>query len=123
MLFSIRRLVACVALFAMLFSAVSPAFAALRFYNNADVLASVVGIQPTAHHSTEHQHSGHAKSKKHEVYCSFCLDTVSVQALTLAALDLHSCRAATEIQQVESRDESSSSYPAHRPRAPPIAPV
>ncbi|MFI4922157.1 MAG: DUF2946 family protein [Burkholderiales bacterium] len=119
MLFSSRRLIARIALFAMLFSAVSPALAALRFYGNADVLASVVGVQPTAHHSTEHQHSGHAKSKTHEVYCSFCLDSVSVQALTLAELDLPSCLVATEILPVERSVESSSSYPAQHPRAPP----
>src|SRR5712691_5735350 len=79
------RLCARVALFAMLFSVVSPALAALRFYGNAEVLANIVSIHPAAYNSAEHQHFSHAKSRAHEIYCSFCLDMVSVKALTPAA--------------------------------------
>ena len=123
MLFPSRRLVARIALFAMLFSAISPALAALRFYGNAKVLANIVSVRPAAHHSTEHQHFNNAKSKAHEVYCSFCLDMASVQALTLAALNLPSRLVRTEILPVERSVESASSYPAQHPRAPPATPV
>jgi hypothetical protein len=123
MLFSSRRLVAHIALFAMLFSAISPALAALRFCGNAEVLANIVSVRPAVHHSTEHQHSSHANSKAHEVYCSFCLDMASIQALTLAAPNLPPRLAATEILPVERSAESLSSYPAQHPRAPPVTPV
>ena len=123
MLFPSRRLVARIALFAMLFSAISPALAALRFYGNAEVLANIVSVRPAVHYSTKHQHSNHAKSKAHEVYCSFCLDMASVQALTLAAPHLPPHLVATEIPPVERSAESASSYPAQHPRAPPVIPV
>ena len=123
MLISSHRLVARIALFAMLFSAISPELAALRFYGNAEVLANIVSIRPTVHHSTEHQHYSHAKSKAHEVYCSFCLDMASVQAPALAAPILPPRLVATEILPVEHRAESSSTYPAQHPRAPPVTPV
>ncbi len=123
MLFSSRRLVARIALFAMLFSAISPALAALRFYGNAEVLANIVSVHPASRNTAEHQHSSHAKSKTHEVYCSFCLDMASVQALALAAPNLPPRLVATEILPVERSAESSSSYPAQHPRAPPVTPV
>ncbi len=123
MLFSSRRLVTRIALFAMLFSAISPELAALRFYGNAEVLANIVSVRPAAHNSAEHQHSSHANSKAHEVYCSFCLDMASVQALALAAPKLPPRLAATEILPVEHSAESASSYPAQHPRAPPVTTV
>lgn len=123
MLFSSRRLVARIALLAMLFSAISPALAALRFHGNAEVLANIISVRPAAHHSTEHQHYNHAKSKVHEVYCSFCLDMASVQALALAALNLPQRLVATEIPPVERNVVLASSYPAQHPRAPPFVPV
>ena len=103
----------------MLFSAISPALAALRFYGNAEVLANIISVRPAAHHSAEHQHSNQAKSKAHEVYCSFCLDMASIQALALAAPNLPPRLVATEISQFERSVESASSYPAQHPRAPP----
>ena len=123
MLFSLHCLVARIALFAMLFSAISPALAALRFHGNAEVLANIISVRPAAHHSTEHQHYNQAKSKAHVVYCSFCLDMASVQALTLAAPNLPPRLVATEIPPVERSAESASSYPAQHPRAPPFIPV
>jgi hypothetical protein len=123
MLYTTRPLVARIALFAMLFSAISPELAVLRFYGNAEVLANIVSVHPASRNTTEHQHSSHAKSKAHEVYCSYCLDMASVQALTFAAQILPPRLVATEILPVERRAESSSSYPAHRPRAPPVTPV
>ena len=123
MLFPSRRLVARIALFAMLFSAISPALAALRFYGNAEVLANIVSVRPAAHHSTEHQHSNQAKSKAQEIYCAFCLDMASVQALTLASPNLPTRLVATEIPPFERSIESASSYPSQHPRAPPATPV
>ncbi|MGH8757745.1 MAG: DUF2946 family protein, partial [Burkholderiales bacterium] len=107
----------------MLYSAISPALAALRYYGNAEVLANIVGVRPAAHHSTEHQHSNHAKSKAQEIYCSFCLDMASVQALTLAAPHLPPRLVATEIPPVERSVKSASSYPSQHPRAPPATPA
>ena len=123
MLFRSRRLVARIALLAMLFSAISPALAALRFYGNAEVLANIVSVDPAARSVGEHQHSGHANSKAHKVYCAFCMEMASVQALTLAALDLPSSLVRTEIPPFERSVELASSYPSQHPRAPPATPV
>ncbi len=119
----LSRLIARIALFAMLFSTISPALAALRFYGNAEVLANIVSVRPAVRNTAEHKHSGHASSKAHKVYCLFCLDMASVQALALAALDLPSHLVMTEIPLVERSAELASSYPAQHPRAPPVIPV
>jgi len=123
MVFSLRRLVARIALSVMLFSAISPALAALRFYGNADVLANIVGVHPAEHNPAEHQHTGPAKSKAHGVFCAFCLDMASVQALTQAALNLHSSFVRIEIPPFERSVESESFYPSQHPRAPPFPAV
>ncbi|HXZ96492.1 MAG TPA: DUF2946 domain-containing protein [Burkholderiales bacterium] len=120
MFYSSHRATYWVALFAVWFSAISPALAALRFYGNSEVLANIISVQPAVHDPAEHHHSGDAKSKAHEIYCSFCLDMASVQVLTLALLSLPSHEVATEISPVECSAESTSSYPAQHPRAPPF---
>ena len=119
---SSHRLFARVALFAMLFSVVSPALAALRFYGNAEVLANIVSVYPAAYNSAEHQHSNHAKSRAHEIYCSFCLDMVSVKALMPAAPHLPSrlVSAQTPSCVVGQSVESAPPYPQQHPRAPPV---
>lgn len=121
MLFSSRRLIARIALFVVLFSAISPALAALRFYGNAEVLANIISVQPAAHNSAEHQHSSHAKSKTHEVYCSFCLDMASVQALSLAAPNLPLFAVAVEpsSRAVSHGAKPAPCYSPQHSRAPP----
>jgi hypothetical protein len=121
MLISSRRLVARIALFAMLFSVVSPALAALRFYGNAEVLANIVSVHPAAHNPAEHQHSSHAKSKADEIYCSFCLDMVSVKALTPAAphLPLSALVAEPPSRAVPDSAEPAPGYSPQHSRAPP----
>lgn len=128
MFISSRYFVSRIVLFAMLFSAVSPALAALRFSGNAEVLANIISEHPAAHHATQHDHTvphdhtAHAKSKTSQLYCSFCLDMASVQALTLAAprllppLLLAQARSCT----VEQNAELTPSYSSQRPRAPPV---
>ena len=117
--FSLNRFIARVALFAMLFSAISPALAALRFYGNAEVLANIISVDQAARSVGEHQHSSHANTKTHKVYCAFCMDMASVQALTMAAPDVPSCQVVTEIPPDERSAESVYSYPPQYPRAPP----
>jgi hypothetical protein len=118
---SSHRLFARVALFALLFSVVSPALAALRFYGNAEVLANIVSVHPAAHNSAEHQHSSHAKSKAHEIYCSFCLDMVSVKVLTPAAphLPLSAMAAEPPSRAVPGSAEPAPGYSPQHSRAPP----
>ncbi len=123
MLFSSRRLIAHIALFTMLFSAISPALAALRFYGNAEVLANIVSVASAARSVGEHQYSNHANSKAQKVYCAFCLDMASVQALTMASPNLPVCQVATEIPPVRLGAELVSSYLPQYPRAPPVISV
>lgn len=120
MTFSLNRFIARGALFAMLFSAISPALAALRFYGNAEILANIISVDPAARSVGEHRHSNHAQSKAHKVYCAFCLDIASVQALTMAAPNLPPRPVVTEIPPVERSAESAYSYPPQYPRAPPF---
>ncbi|HEY6280668.1 MAG TPA: DUF2946 family protein [Burkholderiales bacterium] len=119
---SSHRFTSWIALFAVLFSVISPALAALRFYGNAEVLANIISVHPAAHNSAEHQHSSHANSKAHEVYCSFCLDMVSVKALTPAAPHLPSrlVSAQTPSCVVGQSVVSAPPYPQQHPRAPPV---
>ncbi|HSS45922.1 MAG TPA: DUF2946 family protein [Burkholderiales bacterium] len=120
-----RQLVRRIVLFALVFSAISPALAALRFYGNAEVLANIASVYTAAHNSAEHQHSGHANSKVHQVYCSFCLDMASVQALTLAAphLPLSAMAAEPPPRAVPHSAERVRCYSPQHSRAPPIPSV
>ena len=122
---SSRQLVRRIVLFALVFSAISPALAALRFYGNAEVLANIASVYTAAHNSAEHQHSGHANSKAHQVYCSFCLDMASVQALTLAALHLPFSAMAAEppSRAVPDSSDPAPGYSPQHSRAPPILSV
>ncbi|MGH8751075.1 MAG: DUF2946 family protein [Burkholderiales bacterium] len=119
MISPLRRCAARIALFAVLFAAISPALAALRFYGDAEILANILSVHSAEH--SQHQHSGHAGSKSSAVYCAFCLDMASVQALTLAAPHLLHARA-TEIPQC-AVERSATPAPVYFPqhsRAPPV---
>jgi len=118
-----RRLIARIALFAMLFSGISPALAALRYYGNAEILRNVISAHSANSNPGEHHHSGAVTSKSHEVYCSFCLDMASVQALTVALLNLASQAVTAEDRPFDCSFHSASSYSAQHPRAPPFIPL
>jgi hypothetical protein len=121
MLYTTRPLVARIALFAMLFSAISPELAALRFYGNAEVLANIVSVHPASRNTAEHQHSSHAKSKAHEIYCSFCLDMVSAKVITPAAphLPLFAVAAEPSSRAVSYNAKPAPCYSPQHSRAPP----
>jgi hypothetical protein len=82
---SSRRLISRIVLFVVLLSAVPLALAALRFYGKAEVPAYIISGHPAAHSDAEHQHYSQVSSKSNGIYCSFCLDTVLVKSLALAA--------------------------------------
>ncbi|HVS27217.1 MAG TPA: DUF2946 family protein [Burkholderiales bacterium] len=117
-----RQLVRRIVLFALVFSAISPALAALRFYGNAEVLTNIASVHTAAHNSAEHQHSGHTKSGANGIYCSFCLDAASVQALTLAAPHLPLSAMAVEPppRAVPHSVEPAPYYSPQHSRAPPV---
>src|SRR5262245_24823993 len=96
-----RRMIACVALAAMLFGALSPAFAAVLFTERPEILGRLLAVPapaapaapqeaavedddgcPHEHHAapahTSHENSEHAA---HGVFCSFCLNATSAAAL------------------------------------------
>ena len=117
-----------IVLFAMLFSAVSPALAALRFYGNAEVLANLISEHPAAHraaghdHAAHHGHAAHAESKTPEIVCSFCLDMASVQALapTVPRLLPDPFLTQARLCTVEHCAQLALSYSPQNPRAPPF---
>jgi hypothetical protein len=93
--------IAWIALFATLFSAASPVFAAFIYAEDAAVLAQMLGV-PTAepppageecadhlgHHdaqpSPESGTSDGSPHAAHGIYCSFCLNPSSVATIALA---------------------------------------
>lgn len=92
---TIKRLIAQLALGAMLFSALSPAMAGVLFSHRPDILARVLGAptKPSPVTQTEichqepqdgnqanlhHQTDKNSDHDAHGIYCSFCLASSSV---------------------------------------------
>lgn len=82
----LQKRIVLIALFAVLFSALSPALAALRFQSQPQILAELctmhglkrVAIDATATDESPAQHSNH----RHGIYCALCMPASAQQAIT-----------------------------------------
>jgi hypothetical protein len=130
------RLIARIALAAILFSTVSPALAATLLADRPAALARLLGIpakpqsQPLADQASHAHHTHHGSDSKsgsgdphsdHGVFCSFCLNATSTLALTDSPVADSALPAATQDRPFE-RAESfrQIAEPVYRSRAPPL---
>ena|SRR5689334_2207392 len=98
----VKKHVARVALFAMLFSALSPALAAALFHDRPEILRHMLALPAPVsveaqddgcpheaaqgtHHAPSNSDTPSGEHAKHGIYCSFCLAAGSVVAVPVAS--------------------------------------
>jgi hypothetical protein len=121
------RFIAWIALWATLFSAVSPALASAFVADRPSALAQMLGLPGETHEASGHARSGHdhrpsapAPHDKHGIYCSFCLNATSVVAIAaIAALVIAALLGPAAPSGERDRSYASAFRPHFRSRAPP----